>query len=316
MVYLQAGSVNGLQAAIQQAGPWGKVIVKSGLHKEDLTVRVTHPIRILGEPGAIIQSGVSPDLSGNFPSTSFAALQVENANFVIIQKLQFIPDPAIGTGPNAIVLYESDYSLIRNNSFDSFDGAVLLVESSFCTISQNDANGPLSEGGYGNGLFNSASSDANIFFNNTLVDFGNGMFVCDRNGLVFRNQVDSSFYGYIYCTWPLGFIQLDNGVDIGTTTSATGYLGLSNESHNSILDGYLIVDGANKNNIVNNFASNSGEYDVFFTGDFIDEGFFRPKSFENNFLAGRFRNIQVKDCGDNNNIFGGQLVDTNLDPCP
>ena len=56
VVDLPAGSVNGLQAAIEEAGPNGIVNVKSGLHIEDVTVTVNFTVQIIGEEGAVIES--------------------------------------------------------------------------------------------------------------------------------------------------------------------------------------------------------------------------------------------------------------------
>ena len=56
VVDLPAGSVNGLQAAIEEAGPNGIVNVKSGLHIEDVTVNVNFTVQIIGEEGAVIES--------------------------------------------------------------------------------------------------------------------------------------------------------------------------------------------------------------------------------------------------------------------
>ena len=44
-------------------------------------------------------------------------------------------------------------------------------------------------------------------------------------------------------------------------------------------------------------------------------GFLTPKSFENKVMAGEFQDIRIKDCGQNNVVIGGQLVDNSQDPC-
>ncbi len=42
---------------------------------------------------------------------------------------------------------------------------------------------------------------------------------------------------------------------------------------------------------------------------------FTPKSFDNKVVAGWFQNIIIKNCGENNTVIGGQLVDSTQDPC-
>lgn len=56
-VELAAGSVDGLAAAIAEAGEGGTVLVKAGEHLERGTVTVSHRVKIIGEEGAVILSG-------------------------------------------------------------------------------------------------------------------------------------------------------------------------------------------------------------------------------------------------------------------
>ncbi len=79
--------------------------------------------------------------------------------------------------------------------------------------------------------------------------------------------------------------------------------------------GYLVIDGANNNFLKDNNASNNGTYDIELTGDTFRFGFHTSKSFENKVVAGKFQNIRIKNCGENNTVKGGQLVDNSVDPC-
>ena len=76
-----------------------------------------------------------------------------------------------------------------------------------------------------------------------------------------------------------------------------------------------MIDGANNNTLENNNASNNGTYDFDLTGDTYRFGYLTPKSFNNKVNAGQFQSVTIKNCGDNNTIVGGQLVDNNQDPC-
>jgi len=55
-VVVPAGSVDGLSAAIAEAGPGGEVVLATGLHKISGTVMVDIPVSIVGEDGAILES--------------------------------------------------------------------------------------------------------------------------------------------------------------------------------------------------------------------------------------------------------------------
>ena len=78
VVDLPAGSVNGLQAAIEEAGPNGIVNVKSGLHIEDVTVNVNFTVQIIGEEGAIIESS-NPAMSSSLVVTP--VIKIENSDY-------------------------------------------------------------------------------------------------------------------------------------------------------------------------------------------------------------------------------------------
>ena len=60
-VTLAAGSVDGLAAAIAEAGPGGKVIIEAGLHRESGSVLINSPVSLIGEPNAIIESTTPTD---------------------------------------------------------------------------------------------------------------------------------------------------------------------------------------------------------------------------------------------------------------
>ena len=79
--------------------------------------------------------------------------------------------------------------------------------------------------------------------------------------------------------------------------------------------GYLVIDGANNNLLLNNDASGNVSYDIELTGDSERFSFFTPFSFENKVVAGKFQSISIKDCGVDNTVKGGMQVDTSVDLC-
>jgi hypothetical protein len=75
-----------------------------------------------------------------------------------------------------------------------------------------------------------------------------------------------------------------------------------------------VIDGANNNILTNNEGGGNGAYDMELTTDSYRYGFLTPQSYNNTVYAGPY-NITIKNCGQNNQIFGGTLINTTIDPC-
>jgi hypothetical protein len=69
----------------------------------------------------------------------------------------------------------------------------------------------------------------------------------------------------------------------------------------------------NNNILINNRAKKSGLYDIELAGESQRFGFTTPTSFNNKVFQGRDQLIKV--CGVDNQAFGGNQVNTTLDPC-
>ena len=319
-VYLQAGSVDGLQAAVDQAGPYGKVVVKPGLHIENQTVNITHPVRIIGESGAIIQSNVAPtvDFSGfpAIPPTFTPSIFIDGADYVRIINLTFVPNPTLGYGELAIGINESEYAYIRGNTFQDFDCAVFSRKADYVLVLRNTAEGVASDGLGAFGLgFLHASGSSPSYVKNTLNDFAIAQFYCDMNGLGCQNTGSNSYDNMILCKWPTVFSQFPNGDLVAADTTAVDWLVASNQA-NSCAVGYRVTDGATNNLLINNNATNSTFYDALFRTDIQDPLLgLLPAAFGNTFDSRRYPGLLVKDCGDNNTIIAATLVDTAVDTC-
>lgn len=148
-------------------------------------------------------------------------------------------------------------------------------------------------------------------------DVTNGLFgiwACDEQGFLLSNNAHGNFIGIILCKVPAGAYSLPGGELVGSDRPGGRWLATGNQATGNGW-GYLIIDSANRNTLVNNAASGSGFYDVEFTGDTFRFGFLTPASFNNTFVAGSHPNIVVKNCGNNNTIIGGVLVNNTADPC-
>jgi len=140
----------------------------------------------------------------------------------------------------------------------------------------------------GTGIFHS-SGRFPVIRNNELNDFGTGMFVCDKNGIMFQNQSRGAENNFIFCTWPKDLAEFPNGSDLGTAFSATQWLAVGNTSIDALNYGFLVIDGANQNVLVNNNSINAANLDFEFTGDLQDPFLgLLPASFDKVFIAGAF----------------------------
>ena len=311
---LPAFSIDGLQDAIQEVGPYGTVFVESGMHFETSPVMITFPVKIVGDEGAIIQSTTAPN--ADFPYTMEPALFLDHAARVHIEGLTFVPNPETGMGGTAILVSNSDRAMIRDNDFSGYFQAVMVYASDFVRIHYNRAEGLYTEGfdsfnSYG---FSVMSGKAAYLRGNFAEDFWAGYFVSDKDGILYKNTATGGVQGYFFCNYGEGALELPDGTSIGAESAATNWLAYSNTAQR-LVTGYLIIDGANNNRLVNNKAIDYSLYGFEFAGETTRFGApALPTSSDNYFLVSG-RNITVKDCGLNNEICGGKLVDTTSDPC-
>lgn len=314
VVSLPAGSVDGLQAAIAQAGPWGKVVVQSGMHYESGTVTVTHPVRIIGKKGAVIQSATqNPEITG-FPVEFPAALFINGADFVQVRNLEFVP--ASGVGGVGISVLNSDRVYLRGNTFTDFYSGIWSQDAAHLLITRNVIEGPLDKGVFSTGLFHFSGERAKLL-RNEIRDFETCFFVCEENGLMVGNETQGGNFGYILCKWPDGFFAMPGNNIVGAQVPAIDWITVGNDGDSHALASYLITDGAEDNLLVGNGSSNAASYDFELTGD-IQSDFLglRPAAVNNTYIAGGIQNQIVKDCGIGTTLIGNySLVDLTIDPC-
>ena len=314
VVDLPAGSINGLQAAIDEAGPNGIVNVKSGLHVEETTVNVNFTVRIIGEEGAVIESKYPGMLE--YPIEVNPAIRIENGNFVHVSNIQFVPGTESGVGNVGILVYNADYAYIKDNDFQGYQMAVIVDDSDFAFIQDNTAEGPFSEGyvfPLSIGITNLGDAHARTK-NNSVTDFATGYFASGNNGIFSGNTAEGGQTGFFFCTG--GGLVLPDGTPISASEAANDWVSIFNLAKNTGI-GHLIIDGVNNCKIISNSAENCSVYDVEFVGPTLRFGTPEPlpTTFENLFIDGASTDIEVKDCGVDNVIIGGQLVDLAEDPC-
>lgn len=309
-VEIPAGSVDALAAAIAQVRDDGVVLLRSGQHTESHTVTVDHSIKILGERGAVLIADTKP-LAAIDP-----ALHISGAAGTVIWGLDMRPKEAVGG--TAILIENSPKVVIGHNTMRDWQYGVLIQHGDRAKITENTivTTSAWQTGALAAvyGIVSINGEDVEIEEN----DVSNavfGIWVCDKDGEVEQNKLHGNFNGLMFCRVADFDFTLPNGQPAPAEFSATSWRAEGNNAFDNLDAGYLVIDGANNNVLENNKGSNNGTYDIELAGDSNRYGFFTPKSFKNKVVAGRFRNLKIKNCGENNTVIGGQLVDNAQDPC-
>ena len=306
VVELPVGSENALQAAIDEAGPGGTVLVKAGGHLEEDIIRVEHQISIIGENDAVINVGNG--LITSFP-VGINGVYIRNAARSRVSNITFDGGEGAGFG---IYISNSDRSLISDCSFRNIQLPILVHESDRVSITQNVISQEipaLFEGS--RGIFVISGRSARII-GNTVSGTLFGIFNSDKGGINWGNKTTGNLYGQIFCNATPDFMD-ENGEVFGSIEPANHWLIAMNESDNNLYAGYVVIDGANKNTLLANRASGNAAYDIDLVGDSERFGFFTPTCFKNRVFS--YSDLIIKDCGEDNRVLGGNLVDISADPC-
>lgn len=305
-VYVPSGSNDALAAAIAQAGERGVVVLESGEHYESGTVAVTERVTLVGEPGARLVVDTQP-----LPvaPTMDPAIHVMDASHVGIWGIEIAQSGEIGG--TAILAERAPHLVIGQNTIRGHQIAVAIDRSDHAWVLRNTVMiARTSRSVPGTVLFNGAHAR---FVSNTISNaLGPGIFVGDEHGHVIDNETYGNFIGVLMCT-PRG-LPAPSGEVLAAETPATQWLLSHNNAHDNAAWGYLLIDEVNNNTFTRtNTASNNALYDVELAGDTWRFGFLAPFTFENKAFVGE--GMTVKDCGVNNKVQGGLLVDTDVDPC-
>ena len=313
-VYVPAGSVDAIAAAIHQAGNGGLVVLRSGLHTEHATVPVDRRVTVLGENGATVQSSAG-GLDGSSPVQVTPAFHV-TASGAAIWGLQIAP--AADDGNCAVLIDGANDVLVFHNNLSRFQLGVIVVESDRPHIWSNAI---VTSGAWQTGAVASAFSIVLVsgargsVLHNDVSNALFGIWACGPLGTVAFNSAHGSLVGIILCKVPEGSLRLPDGRVVGAPQTATQWVAAFNQTDNNLTTGFLVIDSANHNLVASNESSGNGTYDVELTGDSYRFGFLTPASFSNTFIAGEYPDIEVKNCGNDNRIIGGHLVDNTLEPC-
>mgnify|MGYP001164665156 CR=1 FL=1 len=313
-VILPANSTDGLAAAVQAAGTNGIVLVKAGNHYETGSVVISQRINIIGEPGAVIHSGVQNLLSVPYLQP---AIHLLNASKSVVAGLEFRPTAGPQDGGTVFLVENSDQVHIALNQMTGFSFGVVLEQSDKNWITGNQIVTAIRWQTLGIadfvGVLVINGKNTKVRYNDLSSAFL-GAFTCDGPGLFKDNFMHDNFLGLILCKVQPNTYTLPGGQQVGAQFAGNHWIVAKNHTYDNLNVGFLVVDGANNNTLVNNHGSGNGDYDIELVGDSYRFGFLTPFSFDNTVnTAGK--NLKIKDCGTNNTINGGVLVDIVADPC-
>ena len=311
IAYLPSGSIDGLAAAIAQAGPNGKVIVKSGDHWESGTVTITQRVTIQGEDGAKFYFDVAePGSAFPFPTTNILdpAIYVKNANMVWIKNIEILPQAAKGN--TGIFLEKSRLVRIEDCIVKNFQFGIWASNNSHMVrLYDNEVIGYAGLGVWGITL---ESGKSPLLKGNYVASFASNIFASDERGIIEDNEMEGGFQGILLCTVQ-GNIELPSGSILKNAIPCKEWKIIKNLAHDNYWN-YLAIDGSNNNLLYRNEASNPGLYDVETAGATSRFGAPAPTSFDN-FVINPNNSIITKVCGEGNVALGGTKVNTSTDPC-
>lgn len=300
-VVLPAGSVNGLQAAILEAGRRGTVLVEAGLHTEDGPVFIEESLTLLGEPGAVVASVTTP--YGDLPLLVEGALHVRNTRNVTIHGLELVP---LGGGPSntAIVIENSPHVTLSSNYIHDYTVGIQVQRGDHARITENRIDLLGTDDGIrvinGRHIQITGNTVSNAFF---------GIWATDRNGRIASNVTSDSVIGVILCKVP-ALLELE-GALIGSAESAIQWHAMNNLAERNFW-GYAVTDGSSDNLLVNNAAADN-VVDIEVLGDSLFFGFLTPTATNTTIVTGAQQGIGVHDCGVNTQVMGdATLIDL---PC-
>ena len=313
-ISIPANSVDVLAAALNDICTGGTIWLAAGLHTENAGVVINKQVTIKGADGAVLKIQASPELTFTHPVD--VGLHFKLATNSKLENITI--EPVTAPGGTAVLLEKSGGSMVNKCKINNFQFSILVQKSVGAKLTNNvivasdawqtgelpEADGIIVINGHGSRVTGNEVSQG-LF----------GIFCSDQEGKYEHNYTHHNYIGMILCNVPKQFIYLPGGENAYAFFPATHWTIKDNVSKNNFDAGYLIIDGATKNQLINNEGGGNGTYDFDFVGDSYRFGFLTPTCYKNVMWAGTFQNVTVKDCGEGNVIYGGVKIDTSVDPC-
>ncbi|MEL6925789.1 MAG: hypothetical protein AAFO94_17215, partial [Bacteroidota bacterium] len=315
-IEIPAGSNNALTSAIDAACEGGIIYLRAGEHTETERLTITKSVKIIGEAGAVLKlkSELAP-YSEQFTISILPGIHIKDAPGTLIQDL--IIEPVDSDGGSAILIENSNYAAVMRSEISNFQFAIVVEKSDFPTIMLNKI---MTTNKWRTGEVQEANSIVNItgessyIADNEVSNAFTGIWACGKYGTCERNYTHSGNIGVLLCNVP-PYLVMPDGRVTGSETPGTEWKLRNNKSNDNSYIGYLVIDGANNNQLDNNEASNNAAYDIEIAAESNRFGFTTPEAYNNTVNVGNYPNIRIKNCGPGNTINGGVLIDNSTDPC-
>ena len=283
---------NQLQNIIDNAPPGTSIILQEGAYIEDNPIVINHNVRLEGKGDVVLSLG------------GVVGIVILNANNVRIKNISL---ENLGSSVLGVAVENSEKFEFSGNSMTGFLLSIILEHANSARIHNNYINGINTSGGLGvvamNGekiIIEGNEVNGNLF----------GLFLTDKNGLCIQNQVENNSFGIILCKIAEGaFAPFFSSGSGGSDFSCEDWTVVGNKANNNIW-GYIVIDGANNNQLANNSGMNNVFIDMELAGETVNLfGFPVPGSFNNKVNAGK---LNYLDCGVNNSVNSGVQSDL---PC-
>lgn len=301
-ISIPAGSTDALAGAIAAAGYGDVIVLEAGMHTQNGTVTIDKQVTILGYDATLHFTGTAfnPTLQLS------AAMHIKpSAAYSTIRGIKFTHGDAF---PGFCIFNDGAEGIrLLNNSIENWAFGILSYRSRYCVFSKNSiAASTLWQTVPGFNTIGIAISDGNHnhVISNVIKNALFGIFTGGSQGIDFRNFTYNCAFGQILCKLTPDVLTV-NGTLILTQSSTSNWLVMFNNAENNFQSGYLVVDGANKNHLDHNKASNNAFYDIEVAGATNAFGYPTPAAFDNSVSA--YTALKIKDCGTNTKIRGGTV---------
>lgn len=304
-VIIPPDSEDALEDALNMAGPNDTVLLSSGQHTITSTVDISFPIRISGEPGAVLIADVGTANFADEVAVLEPALHLKGADRTQINNLTI--QHASTNGSCAILIEDSRSVRIWSNHISGFQLGVLLYEGDRAQIVNNTLTG-LQEPERHYGVYVVTGQRVTLAWND-ISQFGTGIFASDLRGRALANTLyDNQGDGIIFCKAP-SYYSLPDGTNVGADVSASRWFATANHSTGNGELGYSVIDGANNNRLINNQSADNGLLDIVLFPTLELPGGTFPTTFDNLVISLSDPDMLIMDCGENNTVIGGRMVD-------
>jgi hypothetical protein len=239
------------------------------------------------------------------------ALHIKGTHDVVIEGISLEPSSTPLAGGTAIVVEDAPDVVVQDNVITDFQFGVIIHEGDEAEVRNNDIFLPADVGGRG---VSSVNGHGVEILDNRVSGGVMGVFCGGLHGRCSGNLVGGATLGFILCKVREGVFDIA-GNTAGTEFAASGWYVANNVASQNQW-GYLVIDGATENTLVNNIGSDNARYDLELAGDSERFGFFTPPSSENVVIQDAGNPLIIKDCGQNNMVSGEViLVDKEVDLC-